>query len=678
MAINRNFSQLLVTADNVGDWTLSNCAASGNQGYLEFDYSDSSSVRTREILASVAGGAGATTIAITSPAIDARSLSLTSITPLYLLGSGNTPQNDALRFLVSLDNGTTYWANTGSGWVEVAEANILTSGMTAQQLRANGLPNGTASALKVKCSVVAPILAAATTLNFIGYQLASGTLGGPGRVRLLDFRGTGFGFFDEEQVDRFDMVPAGVINGFGSTAWNDFSENFYYYEPEGLIIRGTDPDDALPVVTTNSHFLVSTAGVNLSNQLFMATNGTSNETNQLFRFLVDVSGGPGDSVPVNSTDFQSRSWKAWDGSAWATVTGGDVATFQGDGTGGMSVDQFNAADWNSLGIEDDGFLLLIYGERNAYDGDTTNDYWLDSIQGYAVTYENSTTIASPAADLSGGGIYENNAATIIMGWKGGRLKEYSDVRGPALPPSHINTTGSIVSYSAGTFPGTLPYFIAGQTETVVTTNNDGSTTTTTPSRYYGPLYEANSTLEYDKHWPSTDWTNGLIVHITEGTGAGQWGILENRSKDDAWKFQLYHKFATAPSTDSKFAIGNLVWITLPELSAAPLMGQIFIGTGELVIKARAGQPTFIIEAYPSGYNREVANPSYPYNADTIRSSTLTLTNTRDPTLWQLRQANSDGSGAGGREVSLAIASIVGHEDFLVDTLAVEVSLPNAR
>lgn len=673
MAINRNYSQLLVTGTNGGDWTLSNASLTGNQGYLFYDYSDDSSERVKEIVAQVAGGGSATTVEITSPSVNARSIGIRRVMPLYLLGVGNTANSDNLKFLASPDGGTTYFAHDGTTWSVVAEADILTGGMSANQLRNAGTPPGNNTAFTLKCAVAMPITATTTTLYFAGYQIITGLYDGGVSNRILDFRGDGADYFDPEQLLRYDDMPEGVGNGFGGTVWPDFDNSSTFYEPSGLIIRGSDPNDTT-AQTNNAHYFVDTIGIDLSRQLSIRTTGTENESNQLFRFLVLPDAGPGLSAPVNSTDFNSRSWKAWDGDAWQTVTGTDVSDFQTDGSNGMSAEQFNDADWTSLGITNDGFLLLIFGERFAYNEDTDDDFWIESIRGYPVTYENSTTITSPAATNAGGGIYENNSGTIVMGWHG-RLMEYSDVRGAALPPSHIANEGTIDSYSAGTFPGTLPYFIARQSETLNTVDFNGVSSSTTYPRYYGPLYEANSTLEYDKHWPSTDWTNGLIVHIVSGTGAGQWGILGNRSKDDAWKFELLHPFATAPAAGDRFVIGSLVWVTLPEISAAPFLGKITIGTSRLIIKLRAGSPKFTVEAYTGQSNWEVTNPAHPWRPDTVRCAELTLANTREPSVWEFNQANSSGYGSRGREVSLSIIGVVGHEDYLIDTLATKVEVP---
>lgn len=678
MAINRNYRDLLVTDDNDGDWTLVNGSTgtlglSGNSGYLEFNYADSSSVRNKEILGQVTVAQGGT-ISITSPAVNAVSLGLNGAEPLYLLGSNNTADEESAKFLASPDGGTTYYAKTGSAWTQVAEANILTSGMTGAQLHDAGLPPGTNSSFQIKMAVSMPVGGATTSLDFIGYRLRSGSHDVGVRTRIMDFRGTGSDYFDPEQTLRFDMCPAGVSNGFGSTAWVDFDGSLLFYEPNGMIIRGSDPATSRFEATTNGHHMVDTRGIQIDRGLVMATNGTENEDNAVYRFLVDPTWGPGLSVPVNTTDFNGRSWKAWDGEAWQTVTGAtEVGDFQIDGTGGMTVEQFNEADWGDLGIENDGFLLLVFGDRKAYNEDTTDDYWLDSIQGYAVTYENNTTILSPASTVAGGGIYENNSGTIVMGWRG-RVMEYSDVRGAALPPSHIANEGTIDSYSAGTFPGTPPYFIARQSESVTTVDYAGNSSSSTVNRYYGPLYEADSVLEYDKHWPSTDWTNGLIVHIVSGTGAGQWGILDNRSTDDAWKFQLAHPFATAPAAGDRFVIGSLVWITLPEISAPPMMGHITLKEGRLICKLRAGSPKWWIEAYGSGDNWEVSNPAHPLRQDTVRVAELTMDNTRRSSTWEFNQTNSDGESSIGREVSLSIIGIVGHEDYIVDCLAVNAHI----
>lgn len=285
-----------------------------------------------------------------------------------------------------------------------------------------------------------------------------------------------------------------------------------------------------------------------------------------------------------------------------------------------------------------------------------------------MTYGANPKTASPAASKAGGGIYENNAGTIVLGWKGGRVMEYSDIRGPALPPVSVDTEGTIDSYSAGTFPGTSPYFIARQSETLTEYDYKGDATQTAYNRYYGAMCHMSDT-NWDKHWPGSDWTNGLIVHIVSGTGAGQWGILENRDPDDAWKFQLVHPFATAPAAGDRFVIGSLVWITLADLSAPPMMGEITIQEGQLVCKLRAGTPKWIIEAYTGGDNWEVANPPHPYSPGTVRSVELRLSDTRQPTLWNLNSTTGDGFGSRGREVSLSIIGIVGHEDYLVDTLA---------
>ena len=54
----------------------------------------------------------------------------------YIIATASEPEGTAIRFLLSFDGGTTWKANTGSGWTVVAPADAQTGGMNTTQLQA--------------------------------------------------------------------------------------------------------------------------------------------------------------------------------------------------------------------------------------------------------------------------------------------------------------------------------------------------------------------------------------------------------------------------------------------------------------------------------------------------------------------------------------------------------------
>lgn len=261
----------------------------------------------------------------------------------------------------------------------------------------------------------------------------------------------------------------------------------------------------------------------------------------------------------------------------------------------------------------------------------------------------------------------NQSGSIMLGWLGGRLFRYSDERGPALPPSSITTYGVVASYDGSLDVYDYPILAASRT-----VDGDGGT-----SPDYGPLFEVDtaSAVPSDKWWPSSDPWQGLIMHFVEGTAAGYWAPIEGRLSGDSYSFKLMRAPAVAPEAGDKFRIGQLCWVVLPPLAApimAPetgnFMSAVNLVNGKLAIKLLRGEIRGQIEAYLSGAAWELNDPGYPFRPTTlVPLGPITKTDLQQFSVWSFQGPAPDGvTGTIGREIGLAFADIITHNDYKID------------
>lgn len=279
------------------------------------------------------------------------------------------------------------------------------------------------------------------------------------------------------------------------------------------------------------------------------------------------------------------------------------------------------------------------------------------------------TPAAPPQVAPGSQPGSSQAGSIVMGSLGGRAFEYSDERGLAAPPDHVSTAGKVLGYEDNDDDlDALAYFIADLTDA------DGA------SVDFGPLFEPDVELTLDKWFPSSDWTLGLTVHITDssesGSGAsGQWNVLAGRDRTDPYKFNLLHPFATAPEAGDVFEIGSLCWIVYPNIAAPPMKALLAIHKGELIMKLLSGSLRGGIEVYTSGNKFQLGNGLYPYLPDAIRGMEYAQADIENLSHWNWNVANPSGKGAISRELAVAFRTIVrGGRDFKVDSVNYYVNL----
>lgn len=201
-------------------------------------------------------------------------------------------------------------------------------------------------------------------------------------------------------------------------------------------------------------------------------------------------------------------------------------------------------------------------------------------------------------------------ASLVTGFRGGRAMRYSERRGEPTPPSHISKRLVVESYNAGLATGT-PYIIASAT---------------TPSggvAYLGPSFRSTTAHSYNKMWPRSDWTKGLLIvtyddSTTSSGSAGQYTWAKSRAADHPRKIYLEAPLPVAPQAGDYFSIGaKPFWIVFGDNFAYPMDGFITLADAELSANILEGSPTFRVEIYRAAEELyRVTRPGFPFKTAT--------------------------------------------------------------
>lgn len=255
----------------------------------------------------------------------------------------------------------------------------------------------------------------------------------------------------------------------------------------------------------------------------------------------------------------------------------------------------------------------------------------------------------------------------LLGNLGGRLMKYSSHRGGAQPPAHVTRRCVVYDYYNGSEGGDAYIDVS-------TTNAAGGTT------YLGPLFESNLVLSYNKWFPSSDWTRGLVVYFydesaTDSGSAGQYVFVKGRASDNPNRLLLYYPLPIAPQAGDKFVIGGqLAWITFKSVKAPLFSGHLQARRYELDIQQREGSSSIRLEFYPSGESFIPAAQLFPYKAGAIYVE-LTEAERESRGIYAAGLIDSSGQGTTGHEIRPAIANIIEKgEDYLIDAVNIEYVL----
>lgn len=648
MALSRSNVDLRITEDNIGDWTWGGGFAPGSSRGTDYEYhhSDDDTSYVRSYI-------GLSNYTVRSPTVDLSDFTVQRIVPLGQEKRTAADTYTRNRYLVSDDNGVTWKKYASGSWSAVNIANISSEGMLGEELAAAGLPDER-SLIKIAAYVI-------SGTDFDGFTIVTGSYGG-GYEIIDDFRGNAQLFFEDvlEDFQRVDAINPHLAVKRGSFVVTEpFTSGAWFSETNGLIFRGSGPNTSLPRTTGDTPLWLDVKGAIQNRGFSLQVNGTIDESYWLFRILVaDDPGELGFCPEPGQGSSSDLVYKAWDGSTWSTV---DVYDFWAGSAEGMTIEQFNEADWSALTLEGQ-LCCAVYAQRLAYPDNEEDDWWIAGLVGYAVPYSHSNPYTPPAASEGLSGTEKPQVGSAMVGHVGGLISEFSKERGHRRMPSHITTRGVVSSYSAygedadsGVFN---PYIIA------TTADWDGN------AAYYGPLHRsALGPMTFDRWWPTSDAWTGAIIQMVSGTSAGQWNIVLSRPSNNSRKFHLLYEFATAPVAGDKFFFGQIFYVVFGEQSHRSPMGD-FIDITKVKIPRmhwRVGRPELRLEYYRSGYEFPVSNPVYPY------TTSIPWQEWDDEAFHErgaFADAPKDSSGVGvtGREVSVAMIVPLDKNDFTLDEL----------
>jgi len=271
------------------------------------------------------------------------------------------------------------------------------------------------------------------------------------------------------------------------------------------------------------------------------------------------------------------------------------------------------------------------------------------------------------------GVSSHRPGTIVMGRLGGRVAFLGNLTGESIPPSHIDNTGYIKSYSALGVP--------------VSTNSDGNNNQPTykpnfdafldygnrnyyfgPHTYPWPVRSSSFGNQWEYWWPMNDWTRGLQVWITSGAAAGQYSYLHGRSPYRNNRFTLYYPFDTAPEEGDSFVIGPQLFWTIWGEQTAKMNPEALVqpGEGHVMVSILRGDSTIRVEIYSTGVGWELPLPNWPFrpDGDEVHNLELTTTMRKDRVTHSFDRTDSAGKGPRGYGVAAAVVNLVtAHNDF---------------
>jgi hypothetical protein len=292
---------------------------------------------------------------------------------------------------------------------------------------------------------------------------------------------------------------------------------------------------------------------------------------------------------------------------------------------------------------------------------------------------------SPTPPVGQKGSIERGAnrqlATLLLGWREGRLFEYSSDRGSPIPPPHISNRGIVSLYSDGRDGNEAA---TGQAHVFFAYNEPGVGSATGRRFNSGPQFVPNVGMEGLAWWPTSDVWAGLLAFCydsrTSGSGAaGQYTWIKERDPLNPRHFKLAAPFPVAVAPGDKICLGAIpFWLVFGEQAALPMQGEIYVRDGQIVLKRLTAidgeNPKMRVEMYPSGRNYEVNLPQLPYGANSLGNEypMKALNHAKGIAFNFSKPAAKGGIGAGGHSFALALGSLGDRGDFAISQTAFEV------